>query len=72
MKQTELVLQYIKDHKNITPAEAMRELGIYRLGARIYDLRREGLPIQSGWLEVNNRYGEKTRVKQYWLGEETK
>lgn len=73
MKQTERVLQYMKDHKTITPKQAMEELGIYRLGARIYDLRQQGHEIKAGWLETQNRYGEKTRVKVYWIAaEETK
>ena len=72
MKQTERVRAYLETHKNITPKEAMQELGIYRLGARIYDLKQQGAPIRSGWLETVNRYGEKTRVKQYWMEETEK
>lgn len=73
MKQTERVLQYIKDHQMITPKQAMEELGIYRLGARIYDLKKQGHDIKAGWFETRNRYGEKTRVKMYWMAaEETK
>lgn len=34
--QCKLILQYMKDHGTITPADAIRDLGVYRLGARIY------------------------------------
>lgn len=35
------VLEYLKKHGSITPMDALREFGCYRLGARIYDLRHD-------------------------------
>ena len=32
---------YLRVHKKINPIQALRELGIYRLGARIYELRHK-------------------------------
>lgn len=32
---------YLRVHKKINPMQAIRELGIYRLGARIYELRHK-------------------------------
>ena len=32
---------YLRDHKKINPMQALRELGIYRLGDRIYELRHK-------------------------------
>lgn len=29
----------------LTPLEALRELGCFRLGARVFDLRRAGIPV---------------------------
>ena len=67
MTQTEQVKVYLETHYNITPKKAMDELGIYRLGARIYDLKKQGVPIKSGFIEVPTRNGETTRVKSYWI-----
>lgn len=32
---------YLRVHKKINPMQALKELGIYRLGARIYELRHK-------------------------------
>ena len=71
MTQTERVLQYIRDTGSITQADACRDLGCYRLSARIYDLRRLGYPIQSVIACTKNRYGETVTFKRYMLGPET-
>lgn len=41
MSQTEQLLRYLRRHRTITPLEALRELGIFRLAARIHNLRNE-------------------------------
>lgn len=63
--QAQLILDYMNRHNSITPLEAMRDLGIYRLASRISDLRKRGCIIIDEWAEVPNRYGGKTRVKRY-------
>lgn len=40
--QREAVLRYLKKHHEITPMKALMELNIYRLGARIFELREKG------------------------------
>lgn len=67
MKQTERVHEYLKTHYFITAKQAMDELGVFRLGARIWDLKNAGVPVQSGWTTVKNRFGEECRVKMYYL-----
>lgn len=67
MTQEERLRAYLETHYSITPKQAMDELGIYRLGARIYDLKKKGVPIKSAFIEVPTRTGETTRVKSYWL-----
>jgi hypothetical protein len=32
---------YLRVHKKINPIQALKELGIYRLGARVYELRHK-------------------------------
>lgn len=66
MKQTEKVRAYLETHYGITAKQAMEELGIYRLGARIWDLKQQGLQIKSAMIPVKTRDGE-TKVKMYWL-----
>lgn len=66
-RQCERVMDYLRSHYCITAREAMNDLGIYRLGARIWDLKKAGIPIQSGWMDVKNRYGETCRIRMYWL-----
>ena len=41
------LLRYLREHKSITPMEALEEFGCYRLAARIYDLRVAGHPIHT-------------------------
>lgn len=43
--QTQMVLDYILEHGSIDQWRAMNELHILRLSARIYDLKRQGVPV---------------------------
>lgn len=65
MTQNERVWEYLQEHGTITAKEAMDELGIFRLGARVYELRKQGREILTEWVTVQNRYGEDCRVKSY-------
>ena len=51
----------------IDPMQAWDELGIYHLGARVFDLREQGHDIVRDLVKVPNRYGEACRVAQYRL-----
>lgn len=42
MTQTEVILDYMKRNGSITSMQAFHELGITRLSARIFDLRKAG------------------------------
>lgn len=46
-KQTDRVLDYIREFGSITQLEALRDLGVFRLASRISDLKREGYVINS-------------------------
>lgn len=46
MTQTEMILAHLQSGKPITPLEALREYGCFRLGARIWDLKQAGHPIE--------------------------
>ena len=70
MTQSDRILRHIQDFGAIPQAEAAAEYGIYRLGARIFDLRAAGWPIVSTSVESKNRYGETTRFASYSLAKE--
>lgn len=70
VRQTDAVLHRMMNNGGITAKEAMDELGIYRLSARIYDLLKQGYVITSEFEDVPTRNGDTARVKRYWLGGE--
>ena len=67
MTQCERILRHVQDYGSITQAEAVTEYGCYRLGARIWDLRAQGVPIKSETVTGKNRYGERTCFARYSL-----
>lgn len=68
MTQNEMVLSWLTK-ATIGPMEAMRELGVMRLAARIKDLRDDGHHIEMTWDYVRDRFGEERRVARYTLKE---
>lgn len=67
MTQTERVIKHLKEYGSITPLEAIREYGITRLGARIWDLRDLGYDIETQTETSKNRFGDKTSYAKYVL-----
>ena len=67
MTQTEKVLDYMERHGSITPLEAMNQLGIMRLGARIFDLKESGVKIITDRVSERNRNGELVSFARYRL-----
>lgn len=65
MTQKERIRKYLDDFGSITPLEALRDLGIMRLGARIWEMIREGEPIIRETETSQNRYGQTTRYARY-------
>ena len=64
MNQEDLVLRYMKDHTGITSFEAFKHLGVTRLSAKIFNLRKKYI-IKDKWIEAVNRYGNQVRFKKY-------
>ena len=71
MTQTEDVLSYLQRNGSIDPAKAFFELGIYRLGARIFDLRAEGHDIETEIIQKNGKRWAVYRLKKPLPGEQT-
>lgn len=66
--QCDRLLSYLETHTAITPMDAWNDLGIYRLGARVWDLKhKRGLNITKQMVSVPNRFGETCKVAQYRL-----
>ena len=67
MTQKERILKYLHDFGSITQLEAIRDLGVMRLTARIWEMIRDGVPIVTEWETGKNRYGQATRYARYRL-----
>lgn len=65
MTQNEEVLRHLLDNGNITSLEAMNIYGIMRLGARIYDLKKQGYPIKTFLRIGKSRNGENMVYAEY-------
>ena len=65
-KQCKRILDYLDMYGSITPIEALRDLGIMRLAARIYDIRSKlGIQIEDEIVQDINRMGEPIHYKKY-------
>ncbi len=65
--QNKRLLKYLRLRKSVGPIEALNQLGIFRLAARVRDLREQGHDIRTTMVDVENRWGETTRVARYSL-----
>ena len=63
--QCERVIQYMRDFGSITSAQAMVDLGVYRLSARISELKANGWDIERKMIKDTNRYGETVYFAEY-------
>lgn len=62
--QNDQILQWLKNHRTITPLDALQMFGCLRLAARIFDLRADGHNIETQRIDVGE--GGK-QVAQYRL-----
>ena len=67
MTQSEKVLRHLQDYGSITPMEALQDYSCMRLGARIWELKRDGHDIRSEIVVGRNRYGEKIHYARYTM-----
>lgn len=65
--QVQLILDYIDDFGSITPLEAIRDIGCYRLSARIADIKKLGYPVKTEIVSVKNRRGTHSNIARYSL-----
>lgn len=67
MTQAEAILAHLESGRTITPLEALRDYGCFRLGARIYDLKQQGHQIERRMISVRGRIAGECRVAEYRL-----
>lgn len=67
MTQKEAVLEWLKTDGSITSMEAFEHLGITRLSAVVFDLRKLGYVISSEDMSITNRYGKQVHFARYRL-----
>lgn len=65
--QARLIVEYLEEFGSITPLEAIRDIGCYRLSARISDIKKMGIPIKTEMVNVKNRRGKFSRIARYSL-----
>lgn len=65
--QYSLILKHLKTFCEITPAEAYAKHGVYRLGAIILDLRRDGYNIVTYYDYHINKHGRRMHFARYRL-----
>ena len=63
MTKKQAILNHLKKFKKITPLEALKEYGSMRLGAIIFELRKNH-KIDTMLIDVPTRFGNST-VAQY-------
>lgn len=65
--QNRQVFNYMVKHGSISPVEAFIDLGIYRLSARISNLRERGIPIHTERVTVTSEKGATRHFARYSL-----
>lgn len=67
MTQKERIVKYLKDEGSITALEAVRELGVLQLSARLCELIEDGYDFDKKTESSLNRYGERVYYTRYAL-----
>lgn len=67
MTQNEQVLKHLMVYGKITSLEAIEKYGILRLGARVWDLKKQGYPIKAYLRSGVARNGEGMVYAEYRL-----
>ena len=61
------ILNHLQTRGPINPVDALFRYGCMRLGARIWDLKRDGHDIRTTFESAQNRYGEKVNYARYTM-----
>ena len=69
--QNQQVLDYIAEHGSIDCARAVADLNVYRLSARIKNLKDAGIPIVSVIRERVLEDGSRKHWAEYFMGNQS-
>jgi len=61
--QERQILLAMQSGRKIDPMSALNDYGCFRLGARCFDLKAQGYPIESEWFETPSG----KRCKRYYI-----
>ena len=64
MSQNNQILNYLKSGKSISPMGALKKFGCFRLGARIFDLKRKGHNIYTEFTTKKGKTFAEYSLKQ--------
>jgi len=64
--QNKRIEAYLMSGRTLTPLDALHEFNCFRLSARIYDLRKRGLDIESRTRKITSD-GKQKYVAEYKL-----
>lgn len=67
-KREQRVFDYMMEFGAITSLEAFVDLGETRLSGCIFQLKKKGVNISTQFKDVQNRWKEPRRVKEYKIG----
>ena len=65
--QAAKILARIAHGNSINPVQALRLFGCFRLGARIYELRKMGVNVASRRVKFTGQDGKSGHYSAYWL-----
>lgn len=67
MSHATKIKAYLESGNQITPLQALKKFGCFRLAARIRDLKDEGMTIYKIMVRRKNQEGKNVYVAQYYL-----
>lgn len=53
--QSDAILEALKNGQGITPLDALQRFGCFRLGARVWDLKKQGWDIEMKMVSSNGK-----------------
>jgi hypothetical protein len=67
--QNKRIRRHLESGRSLTSLDALYQFGVFRLGARVYNLKEQGMNIKSEWVEVTSPavYNGKKRFVKYSL-----
>ena len=70
MTQEQMVIDYMTEYGSITTLDAFKDLGITRLSAKIFNLKKAGYEIQKTAETGKNRWGKPIYYARYSIKEQ--